>query len=434
MTRARRTFDYGVAVIGGGPAGIAAALAAAGCGADVLLVERERTLGGNVSQALVHTICGLFHPSNSRDPTLAHAGVPRAFLETLVRSGAAGATDWAGQAGFVAIDPAAFAAEALALCDRSGRIERWNGATLTRLTLSGSSAELCVDRGREGSRVVHAWTVIDTTGDANAAALARAATEAASPDQLQHASFIVRVDGVDNDACDSIERARATLQVARAARLGRIPESASSVLLRPGVQHRSLFLTLNLPKPSSGRFDPLDALTLEHTRREAQADAEVLLGFLATERPCFAGARVGAWPARIGVRETRRVRGRARLEEEELLHGRRRDDEACVSTWPVELWQERERLTFRPVAGPASVPLGCLVADHPSRRLAMAGRCVSASHEALGALRVIGTSMATGEAAGAACALALRQSTDLSAVEPAAVRRSIASGLTTSLW
>lgn len=433
MSKARR-FDHGVAVVGGGPAGIAAALAAAGCGADVLLLERTNALGGNVSQALVHTICGLYLPSNSREEVQAHAGVPRAFTASLKEAGGTGAVDWSGQAGFLPIDPATYAAEAARLCNRSGRIERVNGASLTRVTPTDSSIELCFQQPGGTSRVVHAWTVIDASGDANAATLAGARTESASSAQLQHLSFIFRVDGIDALSCDGMQKAKATLMVARAARLERIPPTASSVVLRPGLRSESLYVTLNLPKPADEPFDPLSPVAMARTQQAAQADAEAVFTLLRNEHPAFAGASIGAWPARVGVRESRRVTGLARLEESELLHGRRRDDEACLSTWPVELWQDHERLTFRPVAGAASVPLGSLVADHPTRRLAMAGRCLSASHEALGALRVIGTAMATGEAAGTACALALRHGSDLSAITPAAVRRSIASGLTTSQW
>ena len=57
----------------------------------------------------------------------------------------------------------------------------------------------------------------------------------------------------------------------------------------------------------------------------------------------------------------------------------------------------------------------------------MAGRCMSATHEALGALRVIGTAMATGEAVGAAAALAVSGGTGLRAVDPAEVRRLVLS-------
>jgi hypothetical protein len=67
------------------------------------------------------------------------------------------------------------------------------------------------------------------------------------------------------------------------------------------------------------------------------------------------------------------------------------------------------------------VPLGALVA-RSCGRLGMAGRCASASHEAMGALRVLGTALAMGEAIGTAAALAADAGTELRAIAPAAVR------------
>lgn len=427
--------DYGVAVIGGGPAGIAAAIAAAGCGARVLLVEREDTLGGNVAQAFVHTICGLYHASAAHEAVFAHPGIPRAFAEALVASGGAGQPEWAGDAGFLPIDPEAFSALADVLCDASSGIERRMGSRVTALTLAAGPDDICVveaERGDGRRETATAWTVIDTTGDANAATLAGVATESATPEELQHASFLFRIDGVDAAALEGMEKARTTTAVARAAHTGRLPASASSIVVRSCLRAGSVFITLNLPKPEGRAFDPLDPASFAALQAAATHDAAAVFEFLAAERAPFRGSRVAARPARVGIRETRRIVGLQRLEEADVLEGRRRDDEACVTTWPVELWQSHERLTFRHAAGAASIPLGCLVADHPGRRLAMAGRCASASREALGAIRVIATAMAMGEAAGVACALAARAAGDLAGIGPENVRRIVAAGRTTA--
>ncbi len=435
MTVRRRPLDdhYDVAVIGGGPAGIAAALAAAGCGADVVLVEREQSLGGNVSQAFVHTICGLYLPSASREAIFAHQGIPRVFAERLIAAGATGGVDWAGSAAFLEIDPDGFAALAADLCVASCGIHL---ARAARVVLADDPAANCMlveGASTDPDDMIGVRTVIDTTGDANAAAAAGAATERAAPEELQHASYIFRVDGVDVAALDGMERARTTAAVARAARSGDVlAKSAASIVVRPGVRPDSVFVTLNRPKPDGIAFDPLDPDVFARLQDEAARDAAQVLEFLVAERGPFRGAHVGAWPARVGIRESRRVVGLDRLEVADVLEGRRRDDEVCVSTWPVELWHSHLRMSFRHTAGPCSIPLGCLIADHPSRRLAMAGRCASASHEALGAIRVIGTAMAMGEAAGAACAIAAAAGSDLSSVTAAAVRDAIASGRTTA--
>jgi len=112
------------------------------------------------------------------------------------------------------------------------------------------------------------------------------------------------------------------------------------------------------------------------------------------------------------------------IDREHVIEGRRCDDEVAISTWPIETWEDHRRPRLQYPAGPCSVPLGSLVSrTHP--RLGAAGRCLSATHEALGALRVVGAALATGEAIGVAAALAVDAGTTLHEVPAARIRSHI---------
>ena len=106
------------------------------------------------------------------------------------------------------------------------------------------------------------------------------------------------------------------------------------------------------------------------------------------------------------------------------LRDRRPADEVALSTWPIELWNDHRRARFEHPAGPCGVPLGALVA-RGAGRLGLAGRCASATHDAMGALRVLGTALAMGEAIGTAAALAADAGAPLGAVAPAAIRAAV---------
>jgi len=93
---AQASFD--VAVVGGGSAGLAAAVSAARIGSRTLLVERSDLLGGNASLAYVHTICGLFAPADAGDANWIHPGFPRRFALGLRDAGAAAAPERAALA------------------------------------------------------------------------------------------------------------------------------------------------------------------------------------------------------------------------------------------------------------------------------------------------------------------------------------------------
>jgi hypothetical protein len=192
-------------------------------------------------------------------------------------------------------------------------------------------------------------------------------------------------------------------------------------LVRPGQEAGEAYLTLTLPRLPGRPFDPLNEDYLDSLHAQARVWAAAIVAFLRETRPSFAHCRLADFPRRVGVREGRRLRGQVVVERDDVLQGRRRDDEVALSSWPIELWDDHRRARFEYPEGPCGIPLGALVsASHP--QLGAAGRCLSATHEALGALRVIGTALATGEAVGVAAALAVDGETALANVPPEKVR------------
>jgi hypothetical protein len=417
---------FDVVVVGGGPAGLAASLASARAGAETLLVEREAQLGGNAAQALVHTICGLYRSDTER-PEPIHAGLPNRIAEALARAGDAGEPVAAGRVFYLPIRPAGFSALARALVERSAGLTLALRANVVAAHLAAGGSEDARLRlaGPSGEREVSASQLVDASGDAAAAALAGAGFEQTPVDRLQRTSFIVRVTGVAAADLDDSARLRLTARVANAARRGVLPVACASLVARPAAQSGDgLYLTLTLPSPTVQPFTGLDAEQIGRLSRSGRRLVGRALDFLRREHEGFANARVADWPARVGIRETRRLRGRSVVERDDVLLGRRCEDEVARSGWPIELWEDHRRARFAYPIAPCSIPLGALVsATHPS--LGAAGRCLSASHEAHGALRVIGTALATGEAIGIAAALAADGGGTLATVEPARVRARI---------
>jgi len=429
VTRAER-FD--VVVAGGGLAGVAAAVTAARCGARTLLVERDAALGGNATSALVHTFCGLYAPIAEEDdapsPRHVHPGLPSRLAARLAAAGGAGEPERAGRVFVLPIRPPVLEAFLTRVVEKTAGLALALSTELVDATLADDARApslLCV-RSDARARDVVAELAIDATGDAALAAAGGAELFCEAPERLQHASYVFRVRGISDATASGFSRLRVTAGLADAARRRGLPPGCDSVLVRPGGPGAA-YVTVNLPKPDASRFgpfDPLDPAQREALAAAGRAAAEAIVAWL-RERPETSGCEIDALPRRAGIRETRRVRGRVVVEAADVVGGRRRDDEVALSSWPIELWDSPLRPRFERVAAASSVPLGALVsASHP--RLAAAGRCLSASHEALGALRVLGTAMATGEAAGVAAALAAERRVALAEVEPAAVRDAIA--------
>jgi hypothetical protein len=188
-----------------------------------------------------------------------------------------------------------------------------------------------------------------------------------------------------------------------AERDGLLPKGASNLTLGLSSQPREVIGKLALAGVTddlSGRRDFLTAAEQEGRRRVL-----ALTEFLKT-LPAFGRAFVSHVATQIGVRESRRVIGRYQLTREDVLSGRKFDDAVARASWPIELWEEgRLGATYEYLEDGQTydIPLRSLQARDVDN-LFMAGRCMSATHEALGSARVIGTCLATGEAVGRAAA------------------------------
>ena len=417
-----------VAVVGGGSAGIAAAIAAAARGAHCILLDREATLGGNISQAFVHTICGLYF-ADEPAPRFANPGFPQRFTNAMLACGAARQAVRAGRVWVLPTDPPRLAAAALELCRATAGLELELGAELVGATLSrepGGEQQLLLE-GEGGVREeLSARIVVDASGDAALAALGGAATEISAAEELQLPSLIFRLAGVDASALDELQgfgRLHVTRAVAGAVRAGDLPPGCESVLVRPGFDSDLVYVTLNVPRPEEA-WKALDSDCVAALKAEAQRLAEQLVGFLRATRPAFERCRIDAWPSRLGVREGRRPGARGCVTRDDVCSGRRRADEVAISTWPIELWRDHRRATFVHTDGPCGIPLASLLSrSHPG--LLAAGRCLGADADALGALRVIGTALATGEAAGVVAACAADARSELASVAAGEVRQHI---------
>jgi hypothetical protein len=157
--------------------------------------------------------------------------------------------------------------------------------------------------------------------------------------------------------------------------------------------------------------------------------------YLRSNMPGFQKCEVAVVPAQACERESRRVIGRYRLTEEDLQSGADFEDAVCRSGWP--LLADPSLLgsaVFDPKRARAcAVPLRSLISKDIGNLL-MAGRCISSAYVAQGALRVIGTCLAIGQAAGiAAAATAQSEKNSIPPTNETAVSATIRAALETGL-
>ena len=412
--------EYDVVVVGGGLAGVAAACRAADLGAATLLLEQAPMLGGNATGAFVHTLCGLYHDDDGA-PVPTNPGFATAFAEGLEAAGGADRPERVGRVWVRPTRPPVIADFARSLCAERGGLELRLGAQLVGAELASDGARLRV-ASADGEAEIAASLVIDTSGAGALGALGGAEHDHADAGSCQLPSLIVRLAGVAPGDVAGYGRLRLAVAVAGAVKEDALPRGCESVLLRPAGAPGEAYLTLNVPRDEVTRAGgPQDAGMEPAVLAVARDHVERIVAHLRATRAGYDDCRVVAWPRRLGLREGARLLGRATVETEALLGGRRRDDEVALSSWPVELWHDHRGARFRYPEAPCGVPLGALT-SRSHARLGMAGRCLSASHEALGALRVLGTALATGEAIGLAAGLAAGRGATLADVSAEEVR------------
>ena len=391
--------DYDVLVAGGGSAGLAAAVSAARLGARTLLIERNGLLGGMASVAVVHSICGLYKlPKGEGRPVLANAGFAAEFASRLQSNGGAVGPVRMGRVAVLLQRPVAFAQ----LCDALVRETPALDVRLqSEIIATGTNSVTLTCRGR--THEVSAAAFVDATGDSVLAALRGAPCEIESGDRLQRPAYIFALGGVEVGKLDDHGRLRLARQIAEAVKAGTLPSAALGAHLRESAQPSEAFVTIDLE--GGPDFDPLEPVCLTRLETEGREVAGQLAAFLRRESAGFASSYVAAWPVRAGVRESRRIVGRYRLETGDIENGIQFPDAVAFAAWPIELRETAKgpRLRYPNGEEPCGIPLRSLQA-RDDEALFMAGRCISCSHEAQASIRVIGTCLATGEAAGLAAA------------------------------
>jgi FAD dependent oxidoreductase len=393
---------YDVVVVGSGSAGSTAAIAAARVGARTLLVERMGFLGG-ISTAVLDTFYAFYTPGAA--PRRVIGGIAWEAAALLAAEGAAFERPNTYGAGTgITYDPEVLKRTWETLALQAG-VE-----VLLHTWVTG--VELDADRrlraltlfNKGGAGRVEATVVVDASGDADVAAWAGVPfDDPATNGQVQSLSTVFRMAGVD------VGRAEAFGKAALWARMREASESGAYRLPRiEGSWHRTpqpgVVMALMTRVP---RVDATDPVQLTRAEIEGRRQAWEYARFLRERVPGFEQAVMVSTSPAIGVRESRRVHGRYRLTAEDVLAGRRFDDEIALCGAPIEDHHAGTDTRWRyvPDGGVYGIPYRCLLPKEVEGLL-VAGRCFSATHDAHASARSMGTCMAMGQAAGTAAALA----------------------------
>ena len=398
-----RRLIYDVVVVGGGAAGLAAAIAAAEAGARTALVERYGFLGGMATAGMVSTVCGLYGTAPAGEPEPLNEGFAESFARRLSAMPGCDKPVRRGRAFVLPYTAFAFACLADEMTSEAPGLDVYLHASVVGVDASAGRIEALRVATWERAFELAPRAVVDASGDALVAHLAGAATETAPAPERQLPSLVFALQQVDCPALGPGPRLGLLRELVAAERDGLLPPGASNLTLGPSPQPGEVICKLALTGIADMVSEGRDLLTA--AEQEGRRRALALTQYLRT-MPAFARAFVSHAAAQVGVRESRRVVGRYQLTREDVLAARRFEDGVARAGWPIELWDEGRlgaRYEYLDDGQTYDIPLRSLQARDVDD-LFVVGRCMSATHEALGSARVIGTCLATGAAVGMAAA------------------------------
>ena len=428
-----------ILVVGGGPAGVCAAIAAARQGAQVLLIEQSGSCGGMATMGLVGPFMTCY---DAKGEKMIIRGIFEEIVDRMVARGFAihprevmGGTCFTSwiKIGHDHVTP--FEAEGLKLVldellNEAG-VRILYHTTFLEPMLDGHTVVGAKVASKSGIEVIDARVVIDATGDGDVAARAGGPFEMGNEELglIQPATMFFHISHVDSDAVEAD-----------------IQANLHNFYRKDGVNYRSLHWRVTearengdwtLDRVSIGLFrmpkkdewcvntsrimrvDSTDNRSLTAAEMEGRRQADEILRFFQKYVPGCEHARIKSTAAHIGIRESRHIRGEYRLTADDLLTAKVPKDSVFIAANSVDVHGRfgPKSNEYVPIDGDYyGVPYRSLVPIGIDGLL-LAGRCVSADSTAAGAIRVMPPCMAMGQAAGTAAALSIRNGTTVRRVD-----------------
>ena len=431
MKNIKQQLNADVVVVGGGPAGMCAAIAAAREGVRVILIEQGGFCGGMATKGLVGPFMTCY---DAKGETMIIRGLFKEIVERMVARGFAihpaqvhggtAFTSWI-KIGHEHVTP--FEPEGLKIIIDEMLTEA--GVKILYHTdfiypvLDNNTISGILVSSKRGLEIIEATVVIDCTGDGDVAYRSGVPYEMGNQELnlIQPATMFFHISNVDPDAVEAD-----------------IQANIHNFYRKDGVNYRSFHWRVTqarengdwdlnrvsigmfrMPKPDEWCVNTSRIMGVNSTDNESLTNAELIgrqqvykiLHFLQKYVPGCENARIKSIASHIGIRESRHIQGDYRLTAEDLLNSKVPEDSILLAANSVDVHGRFGPTSneYVPIKGKYyGVPYRCLI-PKGIEQLLIAGRCVSADSTAAGAIRVMPPCMGMGEAAGVAAALSVKE-------------------------
>jgi hypothetical protein len=403
-----------VIVLGGGPGGCGAGLAAARNGSRVVLVERFGCLGGTWTSGLLSSIMPFPHVKGIFGEIIARLDAAGGWYENghwdPYESGPVD-TSTASSWGHGGTYDAEILKRVLDEMIIEAGVEPLYFLQTVGVFRDGDRLKGVIVESKEGRFVIPAKIFIDASGDGDISHMAGVPTQYGREEdgQVQPMTLMFKMDGVEDSLAEASREADPRLEKTwqAAKRLGEITVPRENILLS-----RS-------PRPGEWVFNTTRILGLDGTRVrdvtlamiEGRRQVEEISNFMRRHVPGFENARVSETAAHVGVRETRRVYCDYTLTKADILNGANFDDGIARGSWAIDIHNpggEGTEIQNAGGKGYYEIPYRSIRA-RGIQNLLIASRCIDCTHEAHAAIRITPQIMAIGQAAGTAASICIQR-------------------------
>jgi len=378
-----------VLISGGGVAGVTAAVASARSGAHTVLIEKENFLGGVGFMGMLQHICGLYANSSVTPTETLNKGIVSEIVEFLNNISPDKRVVRIGRVFVLPVSRTGLGHVLSALCSDEPNLTVFLDTTAVSVRTKGREIHEVSVYNSGNMHSIFPKAVIDCTGNGSVSVMAGAGFGLSPKDVIQLAGYIIRLKGLRKQ--DETLAIKVPYCLAEAVQKNIIPHTFRFSHYARGDTSDECYCKFSVDNSENG------LKAHEYSIKAHRYLSESLYSF---KKSYIVETSMG-----VISRESRRICGKFKLSEKDILGARKFHDGVVKGAWPIEIWNKNKGTIYKYIKSDDyyEIPFRCLEVKNISNLLC-AGRIISVSHEAYASTRVMGTCMALGEQAGQAAA------------------------------